>query len=184
MGKKVVQHLEGRSKAERKTIRANLGSLKGLTVQPKTRERYNKAVERFLTWTNANQIVMPKQRQALDGVIADYLEVLWTEGEGRSLASDTVAGLQDRDPHLKGCLATSWRLLKTWVAHEIPCRAPPLTEEALHTLVGHALFNKRTTFGLSLLLGFYGLLRTGELLNVKSKDILVASRRQPPAPEC
>lgn len=53
----------------------------------------------------------------------------------------------------------------------MPNRAPPLTEEALHTFVGHALFNNRQAFALSLLLGFYGLLRTGELLGLRNRDI-------------
>lgn len=175
MGKKVKQHVEGRSKAERKTIRANLGPLKGLTVQPKTKDRYNKAVQKFLSWTNNHGVTLPQQRCEMDHILADYLEYMWTEGEGRSLAADTVAGLQDRDPHLKGHLVISWRLLKTWASHEIPCRAPPLTEEALHTLVGHALFHSRATFALSLLLGFHGLLRTGELLELKGKDVSQAS---------
>lgn len=97
---------------------------------------------------------------------------MWSEGEGRSLASDTIiAGLQDRDPHLKGTLLGSWRLLKTWVANEIPCRAPPLTEQALQTLAGYALFHNQTKFALSLLLAFYGLLRTGELLSVRNRDV-------------
>ena len=97
------------------------------------------------------------------------------EGGGRSLASDTIAGLQHYDPKIKGHLAGSWRLLKTWVANEIPSRAPPLTEEALHTMVGYALFHKQVAFALSLLLGFYGLLRTGELLNLRNKDIVQES---------
>ena len=101
--------------------------------------------------------------------MSDYLENLWAQGEGRSLASDTLAGLQDRDPHLKGHLVDSWRLLKTWVSNEIPSRAPPLTEQALQTLAGHALFSGFPVFCLSLMLG--GLLRTGEVLGLRNKDV-------------
>eukprot|EP00435_Cladocopium_sp_Y103_P018556 s1332_g4.t1 len=36
----------------------------------------------------------------------------------RALASDTVAGLQDLEPHLKGHLPTVWRLLKVWSQNE------------------------------------------------------------------
>ena len=82
MGKKVKQHVEGRSKAERKTIRANLGPLKGLTVQPKTKDRYNKAVQKFLSWTNNHEVTLPQQRCEIDHILADYLEYMWTEGEG------------------------------------------------------------------------------------------------------
>jgi hypothetical protein len=121
--------------------RAQLGPLRNLTVQPKTRERYTKAVERFHIYLREQDIILPRQRQQLDPILSDYLENLWAQGEGRSLASDTLAGLQDRDPHLKGHLVYSWRLLKAWVSNEIPSRAPPLTEQALQTLAGHALFS-------------------------------------------
>ena len=175
MGKKVALHLEGRSKTERKAVRARLGSLRQLTVQPKTRERYTKAVNHFYRFLNERQIELPRQRANLDPLVSDFLEHIWSEGEGRSLASDTLAGLQDRDPRLKGQLVCSWRLLRTWSANEIPARAPPLSEQALQTLVGHALFNSNYTFALSLLVGFFGLLRTGELLSLHNKDISQAS---------
>ena len=163
--------MEGRSKAERQATRAQLGSLQQLTVQPKTRERYNRAIDRFHEYLSTNEITLPYKRIFLDPIVSDYLEFLWSQGEGRSLASDTLAGLQDKDPHIKGHLANSWRLLKTWVSNEIPCRAPPLTEVALQTLVGHSLFACQPVFALSLLLAFYGLLRTGELLGLHNKDI-------------
>ena len=148
-----------------------MGRLSQLTVQPKTKERYSKAVERFYQYLRDNEIILPQQRSGLDFIVSEYLEFLWSDGEGRSLASDTLAGLQDRDPHLKGHLASSWRLLKTWMANEIPCRAPPLSELALQTLAGHALFQGQPVFCLSLLVAFYGLLRTGEVLGLRNKDI-------------
>ena len=125
MGPKVKPHLEGRSKAERKATRAQLGPLRQLTVQPKTRERYTKAIHRFHSYLREQEITLPRQRHLLDPIVSDYLEALWSQGEARSLASDTLAGLQDCDPHLKGNLVYSWRLLKTWVSNDIPARAPP-----------------------------------------------------------
>lgn len=98
-----------------------------------------------------------------------------SSGEGRALASDTLAAVQDRDQTVKGYIGGSWRLLKTWVANEIPNRAPPLTEQALQTLAGHVLFRQQPLFALSLLVGFYGLLCTGELLSLKNKDISQSS---------
>ena len=50
---------------------------------------------------------------AFDDMLSDYIEHLWASGEGRALASDTVAALQDAEPHLKGKLQFTWRLLKT-----------------------------------------------------------------------
>lgn len=38
------------SKEERKKVRKNLGSLKQLTVQPKTRERYSSGLQSFFQY--------------------------------------------------------------------------------------------------------------------------------------
>lgn len=171
MGRKVKPHVEGRSKDDRKKVRKELGPLKGLTVQPKTRERYSKALEKFFNYLKDHNLSLPRQRAQLDSLVSDYLEFIWSAGEGRSLASDTMAALQDRDPGVKGYLNGSWRLLKTWIANEIPNRAPPLTLEAVQTLVGYSLFKGQHLFALSLLVGFYAMLRTGELLGIRNKDI-------------
>ncbi|CAK9088633.1 Tyr recombinase domain-containing protein, partial [Durusdinium trenchii] len=95
------------------------------------------------------------------------LEAAPDEGEGRGVAADTVAGLQDADPKLKGQPQLTWRLLKTWNANEVPNRAPPLTEAALEAMVGWSFFHGHFEFGVSLLVGFYGMLRTGELTTLR-----------------
>ena len=46
--------------------------------------------------------------EQFDSLLAEYIEYLWLEGEGRGLASDTVAGIQDADPKLKGQLQLTW----------------------------------------------------------------------------
>eukprot|EP00438_Fugacium_kawagutii_P030494 Skav202357 [mRNA] locus=scaffold53:218927:223660:- [translate_table: standard] len=163
--------LEATTAAERAKQRRALGTLQQLTVQPATKNRYNKAIDKFLQFLNTNSLELPKQRHALDGVLCEYLEHLWSSGAGRALASDTVAGLQDQDAKLRGNLQGSWRLLKTWAVNEIPNRAPPLPVHVLHALVGWAFFHSHMSFGVSLLVGFYGMLRTGEILGLSSRHI-------------
>lgn len=163
--------LEGRTTAERVKQRRTLGTLKQFTVQPATKQRYNKAVDKFLFFLQHNDLELPRQRYLLDAYVCEYLEHLWATGAGRALASDTVAGLQDDDPRLKGQLPGAWRLLKTWATNEIPNRAPPLPVHVLHALVGWAFFHQHVTFGVSLLVGFYGMLRTGEILSLRSSHI-------------
>ena len=176
---KVKQHLEGRSKEERAKNRQALGTLRELTVQPQTRKRYSQAKQKFYDYALSNGLRIPTKFAAFDDMLADYVEHLWSNGEGRALASDTVAGFQDTEPRLKGQLQVTWRLLKTWHVNEIPSRAPPLPEECLFAMLGWCLFNKEYSFGLSLLLGFYGLLRTGEILGLCNHHILMTSPDKP-----
>lgn len=73
-------------------------------------------------------------------------------------------------------MPATWRLLKAWSVHEIPSRALPLSEDALHTMVGRAVFRKQHRFALSLLVGYYGVLRTGEILGLTAISRLPSSR--------
>ena len=176
---KVKKHLEGRSKEERIQVRKQLGTLKSLTVQPQTRQRYERAREQFYQFLFANSLSVPNKSHDLDLLLGEYLEYLWSTGEGRGKASDTLAAIQDLQPHTKGTLPLSWRLLKAWHVNEIPCRAPPLPEVCLQAMVGWAIFKEEYSFGLSLMVGYYGLLRTGELLEVRPSHVFLESDSKP-----
>ena len=171
MAKVKKVHVEGRTAEARQKVRQELGSLRNLTVQPKTRERYNKALEGFWSYLRHAHLVLPTKAHELDSLVSDYIEHLWSSGAGRALASDTIAALQDAEPQVRGQLQGTWRLLKAWNQNEIPNRAPPLPLDVLKAMVGYSLFKGEFAFGLSLLLGFYGVLRTGEILGLRSSDI-------------
>ena len=176
---KVKPHVEGRSKESRAKVRKSLGTLKSLTVQPKTRARYEKARKGFYDFLHKENLEIPANRDALDGLLAEYLETLWSSGEGRGLASDTLAGLQDFDPRLKGKLALSWRLLKAWHVNEIPNRAAPIPENILQSMMGWAIFHDHHLFALSLALGYYGMLRTGELFDITLSSVFMSKKTAP-----
>ena len=179
MGKVKKVHVEGKTAKERQQIRGELGSLRELTVQPKTRQRYDKALELFWAYLREEGLSLPRQASQMDVLMSNYIEHLWESGAGRALASDSVAAVQDADPQIRRQLQGTWRLLKAWNSNELPNRAPPLPEEALEAMVGFAIFKKEYGFAVSLLLGYYGVLRTGELLSVTSRDITLTSPKGP-----
>ena len=88
----------------------------------------------------------------------EYIEHLWLSGEGRGLAADTLASLQGHDAKIRGHLPGAWRLVKTWLTHELPSRAPPVPE--LSCVVYGRMefvswsFRFRNPFALMLLLHF------------------------------
>ena len=159
--------LEGATIAERKKQREHPGSLKSLTVQPATRLRYQKAVDGFLSFLKNEKLQLPRQKEALDPLVCEYLEHLWSSGSGRALASDCLAGLQNETPRLRGHLQGAWRLMKAWHMNEIPSRAPPLPIFVLQAMIGWALFHGHGSFAVSLIVGFFGMLRTGEILALR-----------------
>ena len=110
--------------------------------------------------------------------MCDYLEHLWSTGVGRGQANDTVAGLQDIQPNLRHHLPGAWRLLKTWAVNEIPNRAPPIPEQVVQAMAGWAFFHGHNSFGVSLILGFYTMLRSGELLGLRSSHLLCSPKEK------
>ena len=173
------RHLEAPTQESRAQARKSLGTLKSLTVQPITRVRYQQSLEQFFQYLKDEHLLMPAHHRELDTVASDYLEHLWAKGLGRATASNFLAALQDSQPQLKGKLAQSWRLMKAWVTNEIPNRAPPLPKEVIYAMVGYALFKERPDFAITLLLGFYCLLRTGEILQIKGSHITIQSPKGP-----
>lgn len=136
-----------------------------------------------LTFSNLKTLHLPKQKVLMDSLLSEYIEHLWGSGEGRAVASDTVAGLQDLEPHLKGSPPTVWILLKVWSQNELPNRAPPIPRRSPCLLLLAALYSTMImllhAFALSVSSGFYGIMRTGELLALSSQDLEVQSLNSP-----
>lgn len=171
--RKILEHPEA---SERAKQRQRLGSLSDLTVQPATRKRYNKATAAFFDFLKQEGLTIPSKKETFDLIVCEYLEFLWSTGVGRAQANDTVAGLQDLQPSLRHHLPGAWRLLKTWAVNEIPNRAPPLSEPLVQAMAGWGFFHGHNSFAISLLIGFYTMLRSGELLGLLSSHILCAPK--------
>ena len=67
----------------------------------------------------------------------------------------------------------SWKLFGVWRKLESPGRAPPLTKEIIYSWANYAIEHQDLIFAGLILLGFFALLRTGELLQVRAKDLLL-----------
>ena len=170
--------VEAQHASDRAKQRVALGTLRNLTVQPATKRRYNKALDAFFVFLRSNQLQLPTLKSALDPLVCDYIEYMWSTGVGRAQANDTVAALQDQQPNLRGHLQGAWRLLKTWSINEIPNRAPPLPEGVVQAMAGWAFFKGHVSFGVSLIIGFYTMLRSGEILGLKSQHIMCSGKER------
>ena len=179
MAKSTKKIVEGRSKQQRQQVRKSLGKLKDLTVQPRTRHRYDQSLRQFLDWLTREGLSLPTKASQMDNLVSDYLEFLWASGEGKSVANNALAALQDHDPNLKKKLPGSWSVMKAWNTAEIPNRAPPLTLTLLNALCGRSVLQDCPEFGLSLRVAFFGLLRTGELLTVRARDVYLTAPKGP-----
>ena len=118
-------------------------------------------------------MILAQTKTLLDGQIQHFIETLWQDGESISLAGDIISSVQYFQPSCKGHLQGSWKLLRTWQRHELPSRAPPLTWHILLVVLGY-FQSRHPQVALALHLAFRALLRTGELLALESKDMVLS----------
>eukprot|EP00438_Fugacium_kawagutii_P014155 Skav213268 [mRNA] locus=scaffold2944:31681:35312:+ [translate_table: standard] len=153
--------------------RRKLGALRHQVVAAKTEERYIACFENFLKFHRLQKSFTLPSFEAFDDMVAEYIESLWDQGEPKSCANYTLAALQFYRPQLKHHLPWSWKLVKVWNTLELPQRATPLSPELLMALSGQALRWHQPTFAWLLVIGFTLFLRTGELLSIQVKDVVI-----------
>lgn len=156
--------LAGRTNAERKRKRAGI-RLRDYSVAPKTKARYETAVARILPFLEAQSTL-----EDIDGVLCDWVELQWVQGQPLNLIADCLSGLHFFWPQLRGLLRLAWRVFRSWRRIETPARAPPITVLLVRALVARAVQRQQLHFAALVSLGFHCLLRTGELLNLRFGD--------------
>ena len=164
----------GDTKEQRRKEREKLGKLRHQVVSAKTEERYRENYERFLRFHSLQfSFCMPDFR-VFDDMVAEFVEELWEDGEPKPYANYTLASIQFYRPECKHHLPWSWRLVKIWNQLEVPQRATPLSPELLMAFAGQAFHWKQFDLGWLLVVGFTLFLRTGELLALKAKDVVLS----------
>ena len=93
-----------------------------MVIGSRTQVRYEKAVLIFFSFLMNVGIELPDTIMELDALVEKLMESFWQEGESRALVADIICGLQHMIPAVRGGLKSSWRLLKTWQANELPNR--------------------------------------------------------------
>ena len=153
-------------------LRARLGRgrLRDLGISNLTLKRYQEAVEAFIGWQLLWFRGVAGTVEQLDDHLSVYVEYLWESGDGRSKASQTLAGCQ----HFllrRRAFPQAWSLCRIWGSFELPQRTPPIPMQVLLALAGVAIAENRFEFAAGLLVGFRGFLRTGELLQCRFAHI-------------
>lgn len=160
-----------RTKKERQEQRRTI-DLRNAGITPATQERYLAGLAKLLP-----VLVQIKSLLHLDELTADWIQQCWEDGESIHVVSDALCGLHFFEPWTKKGIPTSWRIFATWRKLETPARAPPLTATLAYCMAHYALMHRDLPFASLLLLGFFALLRTGELLTLRPEDLLVGKKQ-------
>lgn len=176
MSPKLKQILPGANVKHRQVERRKIGSLSSQVVEQKTKQRYVDSFQKFLQFHRLNSSFALPEAATFDTMVAEYVEFLWDSGAPKSEASYAAASIQFFRPQSKGHLAWSWKLIKTWNRIELPCRATPLSPEILASLAGQCFKWKQDAMAWLLVVGFSMFLRTGEILNLRRKDVVLPTQ--------
>ena len=155
------------TQAQRREARKNV-ILEDVGITANTLERYYFAVGRL-----SPVLAQPGTVEELDEAIAQWVQEEFEDGSPLYMVADALSGIHHFLPFTKKKLPESWRLYSIWRRYEVPCRAPPITQDIVLGMAGLALEQGQLTLAALLLLAFHALLRTGEILQLRPCDFLL-----------
>lgn len=152
-------------KQKRAARRAGV-ALEDRALAPKTRQRYFWGVRKVFKRLQTS-------KKSVDSTLCDRIEEEYAAGSGVTSIADTLSGLHHFAPYWKGTLNRSWRLYRLWRRLEKPKQAPPFPHKFAQAMVGRAIELEDLNFALVLALGFWGMLRTGELMSLRTSHLML-----------
>lgn len=160
----------GKSLAERQAARQGI-SLRGAGISERTERRYNSAMASLLP-----SLELAHTMEELDPLCEEWIECQWIAGTPLGLIGDALCGVHFYWPQVKGYLKGSWRLFRNWRRIEVPQRAPPMPRLVCRALISYFLDSDEPAMAFLLALGFHTYLRTGEILKLCTKDVVLSQR--------
>ncbi|CAE7825917.1 unnamed protein product [Symbiodinium sp. CCMP2592] len=140
------------------------------------RARYSRAVLAFLTYV-ADVGLQAERISQLCEAAASWVEFLYADGERKGLASDGLAGLQYFLPQCQSRLKLAWKYVKVWQRLEPPERVLPLSPLLVLGMAGLAAALHQPEIVAGLLVCFDGILRSGELYQLRVGDVTFYATR-------
>ena len=160
---------------ERRPFKRNL---REVCIREKTRRRYRTMVREFFVFLFAYKIPLARSVEELDGQGGRYLEHLWEDDRPEGWATDFVSGLKRLLPAMRKQLYVTSFLLANWRKSLQRRRAMPLTQAMVRALAGFALFRGRKEVAACICTAFAGLLRSGEIKNLRWTDLVFCAEHK------
>jgi hypothetical protein len=168
------------TKAERKAERQKICKLEDQRISPSTTARYQHALDELCEFNKATQSALLR-RADLGDILCAYIEKLWEDGETKSLGSYTMVAVQFFRPELKGQLSKPWKLMALWGRLEQPRRATPLDTSLVLAFAGTFIKWQWPRLACLTIVGFCGLLRTGEMFQLLRSSVVMPRKLGQPA---
>ena len=152
-------------------------------VEPATAARLDRMLSELHSWlrtqlseTTIGQLFLCPVL-AVD-VLKQYAMYLFSSGRKLYELRYTLIAVQHRYPQLKTVMAPAWALVSKWEIYQPPEHRKPLPELLFKALFVLGVVKGWTRWSATLLLGFEGIARIGEVLAAKRCDLLLPSDLQ------
>ena len=160
-----------RTESERRKERKGV-ILEDVGLSERTRILYLEGAEKLFPI-----VQQARSESELDDNITQWIQLQWSLGKPLYDINSALCGIQHYMPWIKRKLPRSWKSFKIWRTIEVPVRAAPFPEKIVYSVANFALHEQDLAFAAVLVLGFEGLLRTGELLRITPADLLLKDER-------
>ena len=162
---------------DRQQARQIYGRLNSNKVSRGVQKRYDFAVWYFGWFCFTLYGGMYDTTEGIERQLLQFIEAGWEHGEPQNLMYDCLSGLQSIY-NVRKCFPNAWKLMTVWTRLEPAKRAPPMPMSVLLVLAGLAGAIGLPDLALTLLLGFFGLLRTTEALSIRACHVTFSNDGQ------
>lgn len=142
-----------------------LKHLKFKGISAKTQRAYSRAIGIFFEYLVSEGLDLPVDLEEADSVVAESVNVMWSEGEPHGYAGHLLSGLGRFMPLLKKNLPTARQYFSNWSSGVLRRQARPFTTRIIRGLVGLCVAIDRLDLAWCIYAGFICLLRTAEIVN-------------------
>jgi hypothetical protein len=149
-------------------------------IEPSTAARQDRMLEELGAWLRArlseetiNQLYLCPALAV--SVLKTYAMHLFASGRKLYELRYTLIAVQHRYPHLRSSMAPVWAVVSKWELYQPLQHRKPLPELLFKAMFVLACLKGWTRWSASLLLGFEGIARIGEILAARRHDLLLPS---------
>ena len=136
-----------------------------------TVEKYISAMNSFFQWRRAEGLSTNPDFPELDMQLGTYLNHLYQQDMPLYLGTNCIAGFKKFHPRCKRHIDTACSWLNNWSRIIVKVHAMPLHVNLVKAFVSFGILKKELDFALATYVGFLGLLRGCEILNLRMSDV-------------
>ena len=147
------------------------GHVKYEGVTQRTLQRYRRQVLRFFDYLDTYNIAWPRSPDEFDYVTGEYINHLYQDMDPYGYAGDFLSGIRRFLPRWRNHTQSAGQYFRNWRRSLSFRQALPLPADVILGIAGVALADGRPRVAVAFLVGYVGLLRTTELLNLTPSQL-------------